>query len=407
MSKAKFIPPQLNPLFTRLVQSIFYLVAYFGYKIKLVIDDRDVAQLKAISHQRVVYLPNHSNLDDGLVVFLLSARLGQLFHYIVAYEAFRGLIGKLMPLVGVYSIRRGVGDRSSIRQTLEILQQPESKLVIFPEGGCSYQNDTVIPFRTGAIELSFKAMEKLIKQETDIPDFYLVPVSLKYTYPQATDTQIAEALNGLETTLSIQPVEEDFYLRLRAISAQVLANLEAEYGVTPVDLTDWNQRIEYLKKHLLDYCDKKLDITPATELPNRERIYKVQAILRSLDDDRVRQSQINYEHLYQTTVRLLNFDAIYDGYVAAKPTPKRFFATLDRLEREVFKLDRPKLKGLRKVIAKIGTPINLKTYYQENGDRSNGMVNLRNKNINSDSSRQQAINNLTQAIQQQVQANLN
>ena len=390
MSDAKFIPPQLNPLFTRLIQSIFYLVAYFGYKIKLVISDRDVAQVKAISHQRVVYLPNHSNLDDGLVVFLLSARLGQLFHYIVAHEAFGGLIGKLMPLVGVYSIRRGVGDRSSIRQTLEILQQPGSKLVIFPEGGCSYQNDTVIPFRTGAIELSFKAMEKLIKQEADIPDFYLVPVSLKYTYPKATDTQIAESLGGLEAALSIQPVKEDFYLRLRAISARVLANLEAEYGVTPVDLTDWNQRIEYLRKHLLDYCEKKLDITPATELPNRERIYKVQAILRSLDAT-AQQSQINYQHLYQTTVRLLNFDVIYDGYVAAKPTPERFFATLDRLEREVFNLDRPKFKGLRKAIVKTATPINLKKYYQ---------------NTNNDFSRQQVINNLTQAMQQQVQAYL-
>ncbi len=391
MSDAKFIPPQLNPLFTRLIQSVFYLVAYFGYKIKFVIGDRDVAQLKAISHQRVVYLPNHSNLDDGLVVFLLSARLGQLFHYIVAYEAFQGLIGKLMPKVGVYSIRRGVGDRSSIRQTLEILQQPGSKLVIFPEGGCSYQNDTVIPFRTGAIELSFKAMEKLIKQEADIPNFYLVPVSLKYTYPQATNAQIAESLGGLEAALSIQPAK-DFYLRLRAISAQVLANLEAEYNVTPVDLTDWNQRIEYLRKHLLDYCEKKLDITPATELPNRERIYKVQAILRSLDDTTAKQSQINYEHLYQTTVRLLNFDAVYDGYVAAKPTPERFFATLDRLEREVFNIDRPKLKGLRQAVVKTGTPINLKKYYQ---------------NINHDSSRQQTINNLTQEIQQQVQAYLN
>ncbi|WP_319419067.1 lysophospholipid acyltransferase family protein [Pleurocapsa sp. FMAR1] len=391
MSDARFIPPQLNPLFTRLIQSIFYLVAYFGYKIKFVIDDRDVAQLKAISHQRVVYLPNHSNLDDGLVVFLLSARLGQLFHYIVAYEAFAGLIGKLMPMVGVYSIRRGVGDRYSIKQTLQILQQPESKLVIFPEGGCSYQNDTVIPFRTGAIELSFKAMEKLIKQEADIPDFYLVPVSLKYTYPQATDAKIAESLGGLEAALSIQPVKEDFYLRLRAISAQVLANLEAEYNVT-LDLTDWNQRIEYLRKHLLDYCEEKLDITPATELPNRERIYKVQAILRSLDNTTAKQSQINYEHLYQTTVRLLNFDAIYDGYVADNPTPERFFATLDRLEREVFNIDRPKPKGLRQAVVKTATPINLKKYYQ---------------NINSDSSRQQVINNLTQEIQQQVQAYLN
>lgn len=409
---AKFIPPRRSPLLTRLIQSIFYLVTYFVYRLKLVISDRDVAQLKEISHHRVVYLPNHSNLDDGLVMFLLSARLGQLFYYVVAHEAFQGRIGKLMQLVGSYSIRRGVGDRSSIMQTLKILQQPESKLVIFPEGGCSYQNDTVIPFRTGGIELAFKAIEKLTKQEANftVPDFYLVPVSLKYTYPNATDKRIAKTLTGLETALSIQPQGNGFYLRLRAICAQLLNNLESEYGVKPRDENDWNHRIKTLKQHLIQYCEEKLNVTTGTGLSNRERIYKVQAILRSLDNA-AKHPSINYQHLTQTTVRLLNFDAIYDGYVAAKPTPERFFATLDRLEREVYKIDRPKFKGLRRVEVKTGTPINLKDYYQNiSGDKSEDMANLNSNlnviNANKDFSPQEIINGLTREIEQVVQTNL-
>ena len=125
MSETKLLPPKRNALFTRLVQSIFYLEMYFAYQINLEVSDRDIGILKEIDDKRVVYLPNHSNLDDGLVMFLFSARLGQLFHYIVAYEAFNGFIGRLMQLVGAYSIRRGVGDRSSIIQTLKILQQPQ------------------------------------------------------------------------------------------------------------------------------------------------------------------------------------------------------------------------------------------------------------------------------------------
>ena len=135
MPNAKFLPPKQNALLTRLMQSIFYLVIYFAFQIKLEVSDRDIALLKELDDKRVVYLPNHSNLDDGLVMFLFSARVGQLFHYIVAYEAFNGLIGWFMQRVGCYSIRRGIGDRPSVVQTLKVLQQPRCKLVIFPEGG--------------------------------------------------------------------------------------------------------------------------------------------------------------------------------------------------------------------------------------------------------------------------------
>jgi len=406
MSDLKFIPPQQNQLLTRLIQSIFYLVAYFVYKIRLTIDESDVGKMRAIADQRVVYLPNHSNLDDALVIFLLSARLGQLFHYVVALEAFQGGIGKLMQKVGAYSIRRGIGDRPSIMQTLKILQQPQCKLVIFPEGGCSYQNDTVMTFRPGAVELSFKAIEKLIKIENAIPDFYLVPVSIKYCYPGATDIQMDQALSRLETALSLESKQNNFYSRLRNIAAQILTNLEFEYQIIPHNSTDWDQRIKHLKQRMLNYCEEKLNITPLEQLRDRERIYKVQAMLRSATDTK-QQPAINHEHLYLTTVRLLNFDAIYDGYVAENPTVERFFDTIDRFEREVFQIDRPKFKGQRQVIVKIGTPINLKESwptYQQNLP----LTFSQNKSCPHQlSSRQQLINNLTKSAQQLVQNNLN
>ncbi|MEN9565296.1 MAG: hypothetical protein RLZZ69_492, partial [Cyanobacteriota bacterium] len=103
---------------------------------------------------------------------------------------------------------------------------------------------------------------------------------------------------------------------------------------------------------------------------------------------------IDYPHLFLTTVRLLNFDAIYDGYVAEKPTVERYFATLDRLEREVFSIDCPKYKGRREIVIKIGTPINLKDYWQKyQSDRPSA-------------AREQIINHLTEIVQLEVQDNL-
>lgn len=388
MPETKFFPPKQNALLTRLIQSIFYLVMYFVFQIKLEVSDHDLGLLKEIDDKRIVYLPNHSNLDDGLVMFLFSARLGQLFYYIVAYEAFNGFIGKLMQTVGAYSIRRGVGDRSSIIQTLKILQQPRCKLVIFPEGGCSYQNDTVMPFRTGGIELAFKSISKLAKQENTNSDLYFVPVSIKYLYQGETDSQINKSLSDLETALSLQPPDKDFYQRLRQVSEKVLTDLEIEYHIESEVKSDWNQRIAKLKKHLLNYCEDKLNIDSATQLPNRERVYKIQSILEDLSQSELK-SAANLQYIKLTTIRLLNFDAIYDGYVAHKPTPERFFATLDRLEREVFQIDRPKSKGVRKALIKVGTPIDAEKYWQNN---------------NCDA--QKTVKNLTQTIQQIVQANL-
>ena len=389
MPDARFLPPKQNVLLTRLIQSIFYLVMYFGYQIKLKVSDRDVALLKQIEQHRIIYLPNHSNLDDGLAMFLFSARIGQLFNYIVAYEAFKGIIGRLMQAVGAYSIRRGVGDRSSIKQTLKILQQPQCKLVIFPEGGCSYQNDTVMPFRTGGIELAFKAIAKLAKEEQKVPDLYFVPISIQYFYSGKTEPQIAQSLHQLETALSITPPEADFYFRLRAIASKILSNLEAEYQIDSPINQDWNYRIKQLKQTLLSYCETKLNLVPATHLSNRERVYKIQSILQDSSSLDLGLSALDHQKIKLSTVRLLNFDAIYDGYVAEKPTSERFLATLDRLEREVFTIDRPKSKGLRYVQIKVAQPINARQYWSA-----------------FESNQYQTIKNLTQVIEHQVQANL-
>ena len=387
-SNPQFYPSKLNPVFTRLVQSISYIGAYYAYRVELVVKAEDIAKIKAIEDKRIVYLPNHPTLDDGVILFMLSARLGQLFHYIVAKEAFKGWTGKFLQLIGAYSIKRGLGDRASISQTLELLQQPKSRLVIFPEGGCSYQNDTVMPFRSGAIQLPFRAMSQLVKTEGNIPDLYLVPVSLKYRYTRQMNWVIEKSLSQLEEALGIQANTSEFYPRLRAIAGKILTNIEKEYSVE-VTTEDWNPRIEQLKDRILHKCEQQLKLRPKDHIPARERVYKIQSIIDSQDEELTKEQEQTYEALYLSAFRLLNFDAIYDGYVGENPTPERFLDTLTTLEREVFQIEHPSIKGRRKAFVSVGDPINLKDYfsaYQEDKTAT--------------------IENLTTKIQQTVQKNI-
>ncbi|MGD1857532.1 MAG: 1-acyl-sn-glycerol-3-phosphate acyltransferase [Leptolyngbyaceae cyanobacterium] len=351
-----FFPPKQQPLLIRLVQSVSYGMLQALYRCGLVVSDTDIAKLRAIDQARVVYVCNHPTMEDGVALFSLAARVGQLWHYIVARESFRGLQGRFLQWMGCYSIRRGLGDRASIAQTLSLLKEPQARVVIFPEGGCSYQNDTVMPFRSGAIQMPLQVMAQLAKRDPNI-DLYVVPISLKYRYTEPMTAVIEQTLQGLEQTLGITVADTaDFYARLLEIASLVLTRIETEFGLANEEQT-WNQRIDRLRNHGISQCEQQLDL-PSNGAPIRERVYRIQALLEVEDSQTIAKG----DALYWMTVRLLNFDAIYDGYVAANPTPERFLDTLMRLEREVYQIEHIRPKAHRQAIFRIGEPINLRHY---------------------------------------------
>ncbi len=395
-----FYPPIQWPLMARLVQGISYPLARQLYKFRISVSEESVGRVRSVDNARLVFVCNHPTLEDGITLFVLSTRLGQLFHYIVAYESFKGLMGWFIQRLGCYSIRRGLGDRASISQTLSLLKQPLCRLVIFPEGGCSYQNDTIMPFRPGAIQLPMSVLAQLAKKAPSpekVPDFYVVPVSLKYRYGSPMGNVIDSTLSRMEAELKISVASgndaeaPDNYHRLRQVAHAVILKLENEARENGMPLPDtgtlgWNERIEHLRRIFIQKCENLLNIEPNLNMPIRERVYKVQALLEDVaaeqaasevakNDPSVSSKPaenqgsssvgINRKEVYWDTVRLLNFDAIYDGYVAESPTPERFLDTLVRLEREVFHLEHPQPKAPRKACFYIGEPINLKSYLRD------------------------------------------
>lgn len=388
----EFYPPQLKPTFVRLLQSVAPWYAHWYYQLDLEIRPACLEKLSALQEHRLLLLPNHPTFHDPIVIFLLSAQLRERFYYIAAHEAFQTWKGPFFQWLGVYSIRRGFADRLSIAQTLELLMQPSCRLVVFPEGGCSFQNDTVMPFRMGAVQFAFQAMNKLVKRDGQLSDLYGVPVSIKYRYTKDMNPVIHRTLHQLEKALKVSPAStSNFYERLRAVSEQVLVRCEQEYGLyTPeINQLSWNQRIVDLKRHVLLSCEQALGISAAPSEANRERVYRIQRMLQSQDDEPETDNHWNIESIRKAMMRLLNFDAIYDGYVAADPTPERFLDTLTRLEREVFSIDKPPPKAHRIAVIQIGEPVNLKEYFENYQQDRSGTINV-----------------VVQQIQQTVQQNL-
>lgn len=365
MSPPEFFPPQLNRAFVKFCQHFAPLAGHWRYQLTLDINPVDLERLIALQDSRQLLLPNHPNYQDGMALFLLSAKLGQRFYYLVAQEAFRGLQRWFLPKIGAYSIRRGLGDRASIAQTLKLLAEPDCRLVIFPEGGCSFQNDTVMPFRPGGVQLALQSLNRWAKQGQALPDLYAVPIALKYFYVDDPLPIVETTLRRLEQRLQVPVQTRDWYQRLRVVAERVLVRLEQEYQVYTTEAAemDWNQRIARLKTLILQRCEQELGLQSAPHDPMRERVYQIQYLLESETQPLKANSTWTPAAIHRATVRLLNFDAIYDGYVAAHPSPERFLDTLTRLEREVFAIEQPPPKGHRRVVLRVGQPLNLKDHF--------------------------------------------
>ncbi len=230
----RFYPPKLNPTLVRLLQKNLPWLVRWQSQLELTISTEAQVQLSTLRQQPCLFLCNHPTFNDPLVMFLFSGVVGQPFHYLAAYERFRGLEGWLLQRIGAYSIRRGQPDRDSVAQTLKLLAQPNCKLTIFPEGGCSFQNDTVMPFRPGAVQMALQALSKLEKQGGSA-HLCVVPISLKYCYTGQMQPMIEQTLQRLERALEVTS-QGDFYLRLRIVAAAVMGRFEQEYGLPDAEL---------------------------------------------------------------------------------------------------------------------------------------------------------------------------
>lgn len=363
MDQTQFYPPKRNSYLIWLAQKVMPWIARLILQVDLVVPPESLAVLRKLKGKPYLIFCNHPTFHDPMVMFLLSARLGVSFCYLAAYEQFQDQVQRwFYQRLGAYSIRRGLADRPSIAYTVALMQEHDCRLVIFPEGGCSFQNDTIMPFRAGGVQMAFQAMTRQSKRGKKVQDFYVVPVSLKYRYTGDMTEAIAQALSQLEQALNL-PNQGDYYQRLRAIAAQLLRRYEQEYGITPPPTANWNQRIAALKVQALQHCELRLGLTPTPNEPHRERVYRIRHILSSRINTLLPDGTDGWEVIRKASLRMLNFDAIYDGYVAAHPTPERFLDTLIRFEREMFDIDQPQPKGHRQAILQVGEPVNLKDYF--------------------------------------------
>jgi 1-acyl-sn-glycerol-3-phosphate acyltransferase len=369
-----FRPPKRNPLVIAICKRI--ISAQLRTKLKVTevdISDADIDRLRDLLGKRCLLLPSHSGGFEPYVILYLAKLLDTDCNYLAAMEAFEQspFMGWVMPRMGAYSIIRGAPDRPSFQMTKKLLVEAKRWLVIFPEGQTVWQNDTVIPFQQGVIQIAFKALREAVKADSDA-SLYCVPIAIKYVYPKNMDHEMDASLARLESQLfardDVPPRER--YDRLHRISLAVLEANERKHGVASEKDADFDDRIQKMKTRVVSEIEQKLGVTPRhdqvlldrirTLFNTVDRITQEEPGSTPYEQKLVHERQQEAQDLYNDLWRVLQFIAIYGDYVAENTTVERFMDVLCLLEKEVF--DERRMWGPRRALVKVGAPLDLKEH---------------------------------------------
>lgn len=368
-----FKPPKLNRAAVALANGIVPM-ALKGRQVRAVhFDPDDLRRFRQLRRDRVVILPNHPTNTEPAIVFRFSHRVGEPFYYVCCREAFDkagGLWGKFVQRLGAYSLVRGALDRPSFSMTRGLLAKPGTKLVIFPEGEVYSQNDSLLPFQSGVIQLAFWGLEDARKAEEGA-DIKLQPMAIRYRFVEDMGPAILASIARLEEAVGL-PIDAraEPYSRVRHVGELVVSKLEHQYGIEPADEARLGDRMDVVKRTQLERAAEIAKVKLRGGILAEEMRIVVNAVHKVTQDpsqaktpyDRRlwEEARNHIQPAIHELERLANWIAVYDGYVAADPSHERMVHLLVRMEQEV--LGKVLIKGAQEAYVRTGDPLSLACY---------------------------------------------
>lgn len=377
-----FRPPQPDPLFQRFIRFFLPLIfrhALNGFSVQ--VDSASLERLRAIQDQRCLLLPNHPSQWDPWAMVEISRRLHENFFYLAAREVFDfhyGLQGWVFQRMGCYSVVRGASDKESFKTTREILSRNKGRLVIFVEGEISNQNDSLLPLEPGVLQLAFLSLQDLYKKAqkdlAQLPSLFVCPVAIKYFYdPHGLEKTIEKSIQSLERAVGLNAGDNSLYERIRSIGTRVLEETAKQFGY-PLSLEDsLYDQIRGLEHFMLTKMEQVLNLPDEPQLGYLDRVRRIRnrvdKVIKEIPEDQTAyQSRLHthqkavLKNFYWDLDRIVNFIAIYDGYIHPEMTPERCVEVLRRLEREVFGVYH--LTHPRTAVLQVLEPIDLKDRFE-------------------------------------------
>ncbi len=322
-------------LITRLIRNRYGVVSsevHGAEKIRAAID----------AGHGILITPNHPRPCDPMALYPLVRATRSLFFAMASWHIF--MEGRLqravIRLMGAFSIYREGMDRTSLQCAIEILEQAQRPLVIFPEGAVSRTNDLLNPLMEGISTIARGAARK--RAAGDGGKVIIFPLAIRYHFEGDLTETLEPVLEEIEQRLSWAPQRNmDLLTRIRKIGGALLSLKEIEHlgGTQSGDL--W-ERTDKLIDHLLhplekEWLDGHQDGSVVKRSKNLRAVILKGMVSGDIDDDERDRRWQQFAALY-----LAQQLSLYPrGYLSSDAPDERFLETVERFEEDLTDFARP------------------------------------------------------------------
>lgn len=311
-----FIKPGSSPALISLAQSIWPLYMRARFKeLNIECLPEVIQAFKDARNSALIICPNHAAQEDPYILVGLSRLIKEHFMFLTARDLFgpaNSTMAKTLQKLGCFSVVRETADISAFKAALKLLKQ-KNRLVIFPEGEVSHQNDFLLQLETGAEHIALAAQEDL-SQDDRKAKVLMLPLILKYRFKTEVVSELRAALGEVELKLGYtHPIERSIKLRIMQAYHYMLDTMEKEHGYnlsSGLELS-LEARLKLLCEQLISESSKFLNINLDNKLTPLAKIHILRntfneikwhkTFLRSSETNDFETSRIYFRHLKLAT----------------------------------------------------------------------------------------------------------
>ncbi|MCW7468814.1 lysophospholipid acyltransferase family protein [Leptospira kanakyensis] len=286
--KDSFIPPRFEFPFALGLDLGFPILSKLLFNIDGVeITKEDELHLKEIKNKRVMYLSNQPSEIEPIIAYHVASKMGTRFHFMTSRSIFNwafGLVGEIIKRVGAFSVIAGTLNRDAIKVAKQILSEPDGKLVMYPEGMVSGENDNLVSFMPGVAQVSFWGLEAALSKDPKA-ELWIQPSFVKYKISGSRDSILADietSLSRIERKLKLYPGGRTLLRRFLTVGRVMLEETEFELGIprSETDGKDFDYRLGRARHTALNLAASILNVK-FHESDNA--IQKIRILFMSLD----------------------------------------------------------------------------------------------------------------------------
>jgi len=355
----QFVPPHRGNFLPGLVRD-FNLLAYHLKTTEGVVDYeiRHIEKLRKSLDDKlgVLLTPNHCRTADPLLMGWVSREARCLVYAMASWHLFNQnwFEGWAIRIMGGFSVNREGVDRKAINTAIEVLEEGDRPLVIFPEGTTTRTNDRLHAMLDGVSFIARSAAKK--RQKHEAGKVVVHPVAIKYLFQGDLRAAVDPVLEDIEHRLSWQPQSHlPLMDRIRKVGLALLCLKELEY-FDAAQKGSLHERLVRLINRLLHPLEEEW-LGTAQEGPVVPRVRALRIkIMPEMVNGELDQKEKDRRWRQLTDLYLAQQVSCYPpDYLNTEPSVDRILETVERFEEDLS--DKARIHGNLKAVIDIGEPI--------------------------------------------------